>query len=57
MIDGDADLTPSKKKKKKDGALAGPKVSKSGGDESKGAHSKSPALDRIPLPKVCSDLL
>lgn len=57
MIDGDADLTPSKKKKKKDGALAGPKVSKSGGDESKGAHSKSPALDRIPLPKVCFDLL
>uniref|UniRef100_A0A5K3FV36 WD_REPEATS_REGION domain-containing protein n=2 Tax=Mesocestoides corti TaxID=53468 RepID=A0A5K3FV36_MESCO len=48
-LDGDTELTPSKKKKKKDGGPLGQKSSKS--DDSKGS-SKSPALDRIPLPKL-----
>ncbi len=52
----DANLTPSKKKKKKDaggggGGLSG--GSSSGKSKSEdAAHSKSPALDRVPLPKL-----
>ncbi|KAL7060844.1 hypothetical protein AAHC03_09564 [Spirometra sp. Aus1] len=50
--DADADLTPSKKKKKKEGTFPGQKPSKSGPDDTKGAYSKSPAMDRVPLPKL-----
>ncbi|BHF72249.1 Transcription initiation factor TFIID subunit 5 [Sparganum proliferum] len=55
--DADADLTPSKKKKKKEGTFPGQKPSKSGPDDSKGAYSKSPAMDRVPLPKLSKTYL
>ncbi|KAL5108535.1 Transcription initiation factor TFIID subunit 5 [Taenia crassiceps] len=47
--DIDSDLTPSKKKKRKDNNSFSHKPSKY--DDSK-THSKSPALDRIPIPRI-----
>uniref|UniRef100_A0A0R3WAE6 WD_REPEATS_REGION domain-containing protein n=1 Tax=Taenia asiatica TaxID=60517 RepID=A0A0R3WAE6_TAEAS len=47
--DIDSELTPSKKKKKRDNNSFSHKPSKY--DDSK-THSKSPALDRIPIPRI-----
>ncbi|KAH9284243.1 Transcription initiation factor TFIID subunit 5 [Echinococcus granulosus] len=52
--DADSELTPSKKKKRKDNNSFGHKPSKY--DDSK-THPKSPALDRIPIPRVSDTYL